>query len=245
MKTELIVAIISAVVALSSAAVAIFGQLKSTRLQADLEELRTAETRRFESERAVAKFREPLANAAYDLQSRLFNILERNLLQRYVKGGNERTRSYVIDNTTYVIAQYLAWTEIIRREIQFVDLGEDDKTRELANLRDTIYSLWQTDSKGFGDAFRIFAGDQRAIGEALICEGRSGPECMGYGKFKRSLKVRKNLLVEELRHDISELDLETARARLIALQRSLIELLHFLDPKHIRFPANRRTKVKD
>src|ERR1051325_3451115 len=118
MKTELIVAIISAVVALSSAAVAIFGQLKSTRLQADLEELRTAETRRFESERAVAKFREPLANAAYDLQSRLFNILERNLLQRYVKGGNERTRSYVIDNTTYVIAQYLAWTEIIRREIQ-------------------------------------------------------------------------------------------------------------------------------
>jgi hypothetical protein len=245
MKTELIIAIVSAVVALSSAAIAIFGQLKSTRLQAELERLRTADERRFESEKTVAKFREPLARAAYDLQSRFFNILKLDLIQTYIQSGDERTRSYVIDNTTFLIAQYLAWTEIIRKEIQFLDLGEDEQTRSLARLQDNIYSIWQADASAFNQVFWIFAGEQRAIGESLIYEGPRGPECIGYGKFLRSLKAKKNLLVEGLRHDIAKLntDLEKARPRMIALQNALIDLLAFLDPNNIRFPADRRTKV--
>lgn len=65
MGTELLVALISGVVALSSAALAIWGQFRSTRLAAQMEELRLAEQRRFESGKTVSRYREPLARAAY------------------------------------------------------------------------------------------------------------------------------------------------------------------------------------
>lgn len=32
-------------------------------------------------------------------------------------------------STVYLIAQYFAWTEIIRTDVQHIDLGKDDKTR--------------------------------------------------------------------------------------------------------------------
>jgi hypothetical protein len=59
MQTELIVATVSAVVALSSAAIAIRGQLKTAQLTADLAQIAKAEERRFESEKAVSRYREP------------------------------------------------------------------------------------------------------------------------------------------------------------------------------------------
>jgi hypothetical protein len=49
--------------------------------------------------------------------------------------------------------------EIIRHDIQFVDLGEDEETRKLAHLFDDFHSLFLTD--GFKNNFRIFAGEQR------------------------------------------------------------------------------------
>jgi hypothetical protein len=244
MSIELIGIIVSNVVALVAAGIAVYSQKKSTLLEAKLEELRIAEQRRFEHEKTVAKFREPLARAAYDLQSRLYNILEMRLIETYVANGTERTRSYVVDNTTFLIAQYFAWTEIIRKEIQFLDLGKEEETRELAGLQDGIYSCWNNDS--LGQALRIFAGEQRAIGESLIVEGPRGSECIGYGKFLRTLKVNKNPLVEAVRLDVTQLrnDLEDARPRLIELQNSLIDLLQFLDPKYVRFPEYSRQKVE-
>lgn len=256
MSIELIGIIVSNVVAVGSAVIAVYSQRNSTRLEAELESLRlaeqrrfereqTAEQRRFEREQTVAKFREPLTQAAYDLQSRLYNILEKRVIEAYVVGGDDRTRSYVVDNTTFLIAQYFAWTEIIRSEIQFLDLGKDEETAKLAALRDEIDSIWATDSKKFSPALRIFAGEQRAIGESLIVEGPRGPECIGYGKFLRGLKVKKNPLVEAARQDVAKLrdDLEGARPRLIALQNAVINLLEFLDPRYVRFPAHSRQKV--
>jgi hypothetical protein len=134
MKTELLVAIISGAVALSAGALAVWGQFRSARLAAEMEELRLAEQRRIESEKTLSRYREPLARAAYDLQSRLYNILEQGLIAAYFDNGDERERSYVVDNTAFLIAQYLAWTEIIRRDIQYIDLGQDEETRKLARL---------------------------------------------------------------------------------------------------------------
>jgi len=256
MSPELIGIIVSNVVAVISAGIAFYSQKKSTRLEAELESLRiaeqqrfereqTAEQRRFEREQTVAKFREPLTQAAYDLQSRLYNILELRLIEAYVVSGDDRTRSYVLDNTTFVIAQYFAWTEIIRSEIQFLDLGEDKETAKLAALRDEIYSIWQGDPEEFTSALRIFAGEQRAIGESLIVEGPRGPECIGYGKFLRTLKAKKNPLLEAVRQDVAQLpnDLQGARPRLIALHSALIKLLAFLDPQYVRFPKSSRKEV--
>jgi hypothetical protein len=112
-RTELLVALVSGAVALSSAALAIWGQFRSARIAAEIEQLRFAEQRRVESEKAISRYREPLARAAYDLQSRLYNILEHSLISAYFDNGDERERAYVVDNTVFLVAQYLAWTEII------------------------------------------------------------------------------------------------------------------------------------
>jgi hypothetical protein len=61
MQIELVLALISAAVALASAAIALWGQVRTTRLAADLEGLRVTEQRRFDAERATARYREPLA----------------------------------------------------------------------------------------------------------------------------------------------------------------------------------------
>ncbi|MFZ5505209.1 MAG: hypothetical protein ACOY7P_06945 [Pseudomonadota bacterium] len=243
MQIELVLALISAAVALASAAIALWGQVRTTRLAADLEGLRVTEQRRFDAERATARYREPLARAAYDLQSRLYNILQQNLLAVHLERGDERERAYVIDNTAFLIAQYFAWTEIVRRDIQYIDLGQDEATRRLAKIQDDLTGTFQTDRHS--RLFRVFAGEQRAIGERMIVEDARGPSCVGYATFLDRLAVGHDPLVENLRKDVRALsaDPAAARPRLVALQNALVDVLDFLDPQSIRFPRERRSKV--
>jgi hypothetical protein len=250
MKVELVVAIIAGVVALVSAAGTILSSIWNAKnsnanaraiekLKIDNEQLKAAAQR----QREISKFSEPLARAAYDLQSRLYNILKQNLIDIYLVKGNDRERSYVIDNTVFLAGQYLCWTELARREIQFIDLGESNKTSELLHLQDTISSLWGTSRQL--PVFRIFAGEQRAIGEALIQNGAQGPECMGYGAFLKTFSKGDDPLIEALRKDVISLDkqLDQATERLTNLQHALIDLLGMLDPDRVRFPKGRRAKV--
>lgn len=165
MKVELAVALIAGGVALASAAGTIWSSVWNAKhsdanaraieelkganekaieqLKIDNERLKAAAERQKE----MSNFSEPLARSAYDLQSRLYNILKQNLIEIYLTRGNDREKSYVINNTAFLIGQYLCWTELVRREIQFIDLGQSDKTRKLLRLQDTIYSLWGTDEQ--------------------------------------------------------------------------------------------------
>jgi len=91
---------------------------------------REAATKADEAERLVAKYRDPLLRSAYDLQSRIYNI--------YRPGGHGFTGStdpnYFRLNTLFLIAEYLSWLEIIRREMQFLDLGAVQATKEGASF---------------------------------------------------------------------------------------------------------------
>jgi hypothetical protein len=177
------------------------------------------------------------------LQSRLFNILRQGLIQVYLVNGNEREKSYVINNTCFLTAQYLCWTELISRDIQFIDLEENTKTRDLLRLQDTICSLWGTDQQP--SVCRIFAGEQRAMGEALIQTTNAKSECMGYGAFLKTFAPGTNDLIDAVRDDIGSLSTHLGQAtdRLRNIQNALIDLLVMLDPDGIRFPPDRRTKV--
>jgi hypothetical protein len=250
MKVELVVALIAGSVALLSAGGTILSSIWNARasnanakaieqLKIDNDRLKAAAQR----QREISNFSEPLARAAYDLQSRLYNILKQGLIDVYLVNGNDRERSYVINNTAFLAGQYLCWTELVRREIQFIDLGESNKTRELLRLQDTISSLWGTDAQP--PVFRIFAGEQRAIGEALIQTGARGPECMGYGAFLKTFSKGIDPLIDGLRTDVISLDkrLDQATRRLVNLQHALIDMLGMLDPDYVRFPVDRRTKV--
>lgn len=215
-------------------------------LQAELDRQAQERDQRNRREELVYRFREPLARAAYDLQSRLWNILEGQFLETFLLRGSEREKQYAVENTVFLIAQYFAWTEIVRREIQFIDLGEEKQTRALSHLQDRVAKLWGTDHPHFEPLFRVWAGEQRAIGELLIEEGPRGPACMGYGKFLEILRSGGSPLLLALCEDVRSLpELPAFRVRrLMDVQHALIDLLDdLLDPKQVRFPPDSRTKV--
>jgi len=243
MSTTLVPVLISAIVALVVAAVANWVQVYVKKLEAETAREKAEADRRAETERTAQRFSQPLGRAAYDLQSRIFNIIKSDFLSAYLKNGDERTHSYAVKNTLFVIAQYFAWTELVRREIQFIDLGVDEKTRQLSALQDSIYSIWQTDK--YGPLLRIFAGEQRAIGERIIREGPRGPECMGYASFLDFFDSCQDPLLHAVEADVAALgaNLPHALPRIIALQHALIDLLDFLDPSFVRFPKRNRTKL--
>jgi hypothetical protein len=197
--------------------------------------------RRLEAEKIVSRFREPLLQAAFELQSRLFNILKQDLIRVYHNNGTPQEREYVLNSTSYFIAQYFGWTEIIRREVQFLDLGDIDSTRDLNIRLDTIRNLWLRDD--YAPILRLFRIEQRAIGECMISEGTRGAECIGYVEFLEASVKPGELQKLSLAVETFVADPKAAAPRLLALQHALVDLVEALDPAGIRFPSVRRKKV--
>jgi hypothetical protein len=143
MKTELIVALIAGAVALVSAGFT-YSSTRRTDLNAraikqleiDNEKSKATAQRQYE----ISRFSEPLARSAYDLQSRIYNIIKHDLIGAFFGKGNDREKLYAVENTVFLIAQFQCWSELTRRGIQFIDLGQNEKTRELLRLQDSICS---------------------------------------------------------------------------------------------------------
>lgn len=213
------------------------------RLTADLTTERDKRLAREETEKVTAKFKEPLLHAAYDLQSRVFNIVRRSFLPVYFTNGSPREQQYAVENSVFLVAQFLGWTELIRQEIRFVDLASDEGTRRLRELQDSIYSEFQAD--GYGKGFRLFAGEQRAIGELMIDRADEPPRCIGYAAFLTGRKQPIDVWLDPLREDLKQMatELQPYLMRLTRIQHALIDLLEFLDPDYVRFPRQNRSKL--
>jgi hypothetical protein len=242
---EVIAALVAAAAAVLSSLLAIWGQVRVLRLTTAHERDKRQEDKRDEVERVMSRFREPLIRAAYDLQSRLYNIVAQGLLVVYWVNGTKEERDYVSNNTLFLVAQFFGWNEIIRREVQFLDLGDQVQTRRLSELQDNIVHLCLSDR--YGRDFRVFAGDQRAIGERMIRKSSRGLECFGYADFVDTIRQQPTRIpqLDSLRQSIEDLAQSTSPqyARLCFLQNALIDLLDFLDPRHMRYPKERRSKL--
>jgi hypothetical protein len=207
------------------------------------------------SELLIARYSEPLARAAYDLQSRLYNILRLSFLQTYYK-----PKSYAEISTLWLIGQYLAWVEILRREVQVLDVGDSRRTAELQLRLFTVTDAFASDASD--RSLAIFRQDQRAIGEIMVVSREVGDvkrsDCMGYVQFRQALDQDKSFSVwfERLRRDLDSLAGDAQEQedttgygyvqspRLILIQRALIDLIDFLDEDRIRFPSlNERGKI--
>ena len=219
------------------------GQQKLARLNAELQEDREDRQAKLESRKVVSKYRDPLMHAAYDLQSRIFNILRRDFLTRYYAIGSPREKDYAVENTVFLVAQFLGWTEAVRQEIQFLDLDENDQTRRLRQLQDAIFTQLQTDTLGTG--FRLFAGEQRAVGELMIDRTASACRCIGFAAFTNSRNPAIDRWLDPLRDDVKQMAVQRGQFedRLVCIQHSMIDLLEFLDPGFVRFPQSNRGKV--
>lgn len=211
----------------------------------------------------MSSYKDSLLWASFDLQSRLYNILDgleqsarpnmgQGFIQAFLIEGTERQVRYARYSTAFVFAEYMGWAEIFRRDIQFLDLGKNDLNRKTVLLLADISGI--ISSSGFYNSinmsrihvFRIFRTTQRAIGELMIAMGSLPGEwrCIGYAEFCRKLDQDDEFRgwIEEIIEHIDKFarSPEEGINRLISLQHKLIELIELLDPKGQRFPSQKR-----
>jgi hypothetical protein len=238
------------IVAVVAGALAIVNTVYTARLQLRLEQQRAERTKREVVEDLMARYREPLLRASFDFQSRLYNIVEQSFLDVYYLGDRPDARIYARDNTLYVVAEYLGWVEIIRREVRFLDLGDEQTNRIWAQRLDRVRLVLLTDRHA--GVLQLFNGQQRAIGE-LMTRSVETPtansprlECMGYAEFvARQQDPDFAQWFARLRDDVDLLAHEPQRfqGRVIELQHALIDLIDVLDPGHQRLPEQQRRRL--
>ena len=197
----------------------------------------------------VARYRDPLLYAAFDLRSKLHSIATRHAL---CDGPDfrGRDRTYQWDYTLFVICQYLGWAEVLRRGIQFIDLGKSKSNQKLAELLFSITSAFATEYIN-DTTLWLERGVQRAIGELMISVPATsdGPfDCIGYATFyaRRQDDAK---FADWLRRVEPGLEGLTSCAghqteRLVVLHNRLTDLVEFLDKEAVRFPSKLRERLK-
>ena len=242
------------IIASLSAAVAVISAWmtrKNLRLQYELELKNAAATKQELEDELMSRYREPLVRSAFELQSRIFNIVEQEFLVKYGRDGPEDEQEYAVSSTLYVLAEYLGWVEILRREVQFLDLGDIERNRLLVARLEAITDAFASD-KIAGRDFRVFRFVQRAIGEVMVLTEtvageRSPVRCIGYTQFVGQLGAEKEFArwFRGLGEDIERRKEPSAAGveRLVRLQHALVDLIRFLDDPPARFITAQCSKI--
>ncbi len=249
MSTAIVVALISGAVSLAAATISLLSARNVARLNSQLEDQRRARTKQEQAEELRARYRDPLLGAVFDLQSRLYNIVGRKFLVRYYAPDDSAMRAYALDHTLHVVAEYLGWVEILRREVQFLDLGEEVADREWVTALESVTDGFASDD--IDPVLRLFRGEQRAIGELMSVpmDDPDGPRrhgCIGYAGFTaRRQEPEFSRWFERLSADIDLMAREPKAhlERPVLLQNALVEVLDVLDPNCTRFGAQRRRRL--
>ena len=228
--------------AITLALIALVGTLASTAFQIWGQKRSEDVAAKREAEAVLAKYREPLIAAAYELQGRLYNILQLGFLGKYYSRGDEAQKTYAVQNTLYVLAQYFGWSEILRREIQFLSFSDSNTTRAVADRQRDVLELFQSDDPDLGLPFFVWRGEQRAIGECMIEREDGRVSCVGYASFleHRERPVRKWLA--RLERDLDHIA-DQPNPRLVRLQHGLVDLIRELDPDRLRYGDDELQKV--
>lgn len=174
----------------------------------------------------LRRYREPLAAAAFELQSRLYNVLRLGFFEKF--GDGPRAED-AVSSTVFRLAQYFGWTEIMRSDIQFLSFPEADETRRVAQLQYRIGDVFRTDR--LPSPMMIWTDEQRAIGERMIVEARGKVLCMGYADFRNSMHET----LPWSARICAELDHPEARPRLMEAQHLLCDLVEALDADRVRY----------
>ena len=242
MSGAVVVALVSATVAVCSAGVTAFTAVRSIRLQHALTLERAELDRQQASEEVVRRYREPLLLAASDLQARICNIVQDGFLVRHLASADPAEQEYARVSTLYRIGDYFGWTEILRRGLQFLDLGDDRRTRDLAGLLAQVSRTFSDTALYPAGVFCLFRDEQRALGEIMLQPADQDPlhwQCVGYATFTARLETDPGFSrwFQRLSSQTGAIASPGPRQldRLIAVQRALIDLIEFLDAGALRF----------
>jgi hypothetical protein len=232
MGTDAILTIVALV--LSAASVIITGlfSIRTARLASELDAEREQRLETQSALKAAERVYEPLAMAAAELQSRIYNIVETGwvpLVQRYKTHGD-----YAVTSTAYLFANYFGWIEA-RRQAVLSSSGEGGRDIAVQRLIDTVLQTLRRSEHSEG--FLFFTTEQRAIGELMLTwetgtDGARIPHVMGYASFAKRFRDD-----EDFRRWFTPVDsgMELVAGgdnrRLIEIQRALVALIDALDPK--------------
>ena len=185
--------------------------------------------RELDAEDLLARYREPLAAAAFDLQSRCWNIVRKDFFSK--RFGREHERFPDAQMTTlFRFAQYFGWAEILRREIQYLSFPEEQDTRCVTGLLTKVAA--RVAASDDDETLMIWADEQRAIGERMIVHEGDGVRCMGYAAFRDAYEA---CFAQLFARVIDDLDEPAAVPRLRDVQHDLCELVGQLDKKRLRY----------
>ena len=244
------VSVVSAVVALAGAGLtALFSYWQQRRLSV------------WEKHNFMERYGASLAWAVFDLQTRLYNILHGQVVDRspgpgagyltaFLVRGTPDEAEYARRSTVFVLAEYLAWAEVLRRDIQFLNLGSSRVNRRIMGQVSRI-SAELSQISATGNELRLFRAQQRAIGELMVHPDSAPGQrwCLGYAEFCQRLDQDDAFRAwfAGLLADVDRLAADPVPAvpRLQRIQNDLVALIDLLDPKAVRFPQFRQVFDRD
>ena len=160
--------------------------------------------------------------------------------------GTEDERQYTFENSLFVFGEYFGWVEALRREVQFLDMGGDEQNRRIQACIERVTSKFLRDD--LEKEFRLFRGQQRAIGEVMLVprSNEGSVECVGMATFtKRLADSEFSRWFGRLQSDLEQLTQQpkVSSRRIEHIQGALIDLMDCLDPEGVRIPSGRRQKL--
>lgn len=245
MSAEVMIALVGVVI---SGVLGIAGGVYGARAQRRQAREEYERAKRDELDAVIARYSEPLLAAAFELQSRLYNILRLRFVTRYLGSEDPAEREYARHSTLWLLGTYLGWVELLRRDLEHLNLGDEERSRALQGRLFAIrHALRRDDLPG---PIRIFHAHQRALGEVMIDadEQGLGRRCLGYAAFCQRLAEDERFAdwFAPVVADVEALAAEPRpdQARLEILQGELVALLDLLDPDFLRYPASEREALR-
>jgi hypothetical protein len=231
--TDTLITTVTLVLSIASVIVSGLFGIRTQRLGHQLEAEREARLEEQSAIKAAERVYEPLAQAAAELQSRIFNIVESGWLgvqKRYESHGD-----YAATSTAYLFAQYFGWIEA-RRQAVLTSSGEGGRDLSVQRVIDGVLAVLRR-SEG-SEGFLFFTTEQRAIGELMLSwevhteTGVRIPHVLGYAAFTERFATDE-AFSPWFAPVTSGLDLVANgdNTRLIAIQHALVRLIDELDPK--------------
>jgi len=202
--------------------------------------------RRREIKAEVRKYSRPLLLTTNDLQNQLWKLIETPITKfdQEERNGKENLEYF----TCYLLAQFLAWKNILKVNTQFLAFYEDESSSDLRVILSKIEDELSTsryDRSGWN--FRLWPGHQLAIAENMVVlEKETGQlRPMGWHQFKDDFENKFGIYFGYFQTSITEmLDAKKKQThgvpdqRLRRLQHFLVDLMDTLDPDKKLFQSD-------
>jgi hypothetical protein len=184
-------------------------------------------------EKLLSQFRGPAIRAIYDLQGRIYVIVQKRAANyEYLKKVDQD--EYYVDSTAFLVAQCYAWMEILREKMATFDYAD------LFNRLEGVTASFASGRPGF----QIFRLEQREIGERMLrVTGAGEVGCLAYSEFLDALRTTEApkcfsgltakviLMLEDWPKEV---------VRLTRIQHALVETVNFIDPDARWVPKHKR-----